>query len=151
MVDTIFITFFDYFINQIYRFKGHYPYRSYRGSRSELSITVPNDKGHFSISAGVCFRPPDFAIGVRAYRCYGGMGRVWKTLKLQYLIGECSLIIKKRVVIKKTQPKYSFIMGTYFRNLCMCGAKFSCTICSNPVIFSCKFIIIFGIILKLEG
>ena len=32
----------------------HYPYRSYQGSMNELSITVPNDKGHFSISAGVC-------------------------------------------------------------------------------------------------
>ena len=42
------------FIYQIYRFKGHYPYRSYQGSIKNLLITVPNDKGHFSISAGVC-------------------------------------------------------------------------------------------------
>ena len=38
---------------RFYRFKWHLSNRFYLASINGLSITVPNNKGHFSISAGV--------------------------------------------------------------------------------------------------
>ena len=54
-------SFYQFFIvffivpYQFYHFKGHYLYRSYRGLKIWLSITVQNDTGHFPSSAGVCW------------------------------------------------------------------------------------------------
>ena len=55
---TIKEVFYDFFIISFivsYRFKGHFQYRLYRGSVQIFLITVQNDKGLLSTSAGVWF------------------------------------------------------------------------------------------------
>ena len=63
---SVFIEFtvsnLPYRIYRSYRFKIDLSNRFYRGSINQLSITVPNGKGHLSISAGACF------LGVCYYR-----------------------------------------------------------------------------------
>ena len=39
---------------RIYHFEGQYPYRSYQASANQFLFIDQNDKGHLSVSAGVC-------------------------------------------------------------------------------------------------